>query len=216
MRFDPIDTFDPTRQASGLVVRPRRWPSLLVGLVALGIGVALVALAPDLFFRLAIGGFLVLFGLIFLAMFRRLGGTRAWLLAVDAQGLSVMLRSPLRAPADGREETVVTLPWREIAWVRPAREQRAQRTKNGTTYEGFRYLDVAVRDVDVAALARKVDEASETPSSWKNSHQQTSLVDGDVLRLHYSGPSVVNGPSLKTVLRALEGHTTVREEVRID
>ena len=218
MRFEPIDTFDPDRQTTGPVARPRKWPLLLVAMLAIAIGVGLLVFMKDRVFRFVSGPFLILFGLLFFTLFRRLCAKRAWLLAVDSQGLSVMLRSPYRAPPDEREATVVTLAWREIAWVRPARERRVTQPsgrESSRLIETFRYLDVAVRDVDVPALAKKIDEAFETSSSWKNAHRQSTLIEASVLRLHYSGQSVSMTPSLTRLLGALEGQTTVREELRI-
>lgn len=215
MRFDPIDTFDPASQTTGPVARPRKWPPLLIAVVTSCVAVVLIVSVKDNVFRLVIGLPLLLFALVFFASYRRLCARRAWLLAVDSQGLSVMLRSPFRAPADEREATVVTLPWREIAWVGSSREQRMIASKNETTFESYGYLDVAVQDVDLALLAAKVEEAFETPSSWKNAHRQSTLVEGNVLRLQFRGPSVSTTPSLKAVLRAIDGKTTVRDELKI-
>lgn len=219
MRFDPIDTFDPARQTTGPVVRPRRWPSLLAATLLIVGGVAALLFLPDLLFRLVFGLFLTGIGLVFAVVYRRLRAPRAWLMAIDAQGLSVMLRSPMSTPADPREETVVTFPWREIACVRPARERRVttrrRKGKNERQVETFHYLDVVTCAVDAVALAAKVGEANATASKWTNDHWQSRIVDGLILRLYYSGPSVSNAPSLKHILATLAGHTSVREEIEI-
>lgn len=213
MRFEPIDTFDADARGGALVARPRRWP-MLIGAVAMAAAAAAVAYGFDDFvFRYCSSPFLLFFAFLLFTTSRRAGQRNAWLLAADAQGLSVMLRSPLRTPADPREAAVATFAWREIAWVRSAVVTEAGGL-NGQRAERNTYLDVALRDVDAAALAERIEAAQATSDSWKFGHTVARLLDGPILRLEYSGPTLRMRPAIRETLRVLAGFTIVRDAER--
>lgn len=216
MRFDPIDTFDPERQATGPVARAKRWPTAASSAIALSAGVAVLTFVADTHARFVIGGVLLLVGLLIGRSWLAVRSPRAWLVAVDAQALSAMLRSPFATPIDPHESTVVTLAWGELAWARQARIVRIERgPKNRRRRIAITYLDVALAPgVDVAPLAAAIERARETRTRFRTTHTQAQLVDGNVLRLEYRSNAVSMRPSIAALLGAMSDRVAIAPEVR--
>jgi hypothetical protein len=171
-------------------------------------------------------GLVALLPLLFISQWMKTLNPQNWILRITGRNVLVKFRSFANAHFSDDNKVVVSFAVDEIAWASQRRETFiSPGTENGeTSQQYFTYLDLGLKNVDVAMLERQLaDERRRRPPpamietiqrDYPVQLANRSDADGPVLQICWRGESNWITPSIKKTLAALSQITTILEPTK--